>query len=89
MARTPHQLAALCVAMAFAISGGGGLFLSQGLGQDELGPQLDGKKLFDKETFGGNGRTCLTCHSERTGTLTWPTFSGSSKRGPQQHVLDP
>ena len=70
MARTPRQLAGLCVAIAFAISGGGGLFLSQALGQDELGPQLDGKKLFDKETFGGNGRTCLTCHSERTGTLS-------------------
>ena len=44
--------------------------LSNGLAQDELGIKLDGKKLFDKETFGGNGRTCLTCHSKDTGTLT-------------------
>jgi len=42
----------------------------QGLGQDELGIELDGKKLFEKETFGGNGRTCSTCHSKQTGTLS-------------------
>lgn len=29
-----------------------------------------GKKLFDEETFGGNGRTCVTCHMPETGTLT-------------------
>lgn len=29
-----------------------------------------GKQLFEKETFGGNGRTCSTCHSKRTGTLS-------------------
>ena len=42
----------------------------KGLGQAEARTQLDGKKLFDKETFGGNGRTCRTCHSKDTGTLT-------------------
>ena len=41
-----------------------------GLGQAEPGIELKGKKLFEKETFGGNGRTCRTCHSKRTGTLT-------------------
>jgi cytochrome c peroxidase len=29
----------------------------------------EGKRLFDEETFGGNGRTCLTCHGKKTGTL--------------------
>ena len=29
----------------------------------------NGKFFFDKETFGGNGRTCVTCHSEKTGTF--------------------
>ena len=29
-----------------------------------------GRKLFDVETFGGNGRTCRTCHSNRTGTFS-------------------
>src|SRR4029453_16862214 len=29
-----------------------------------------GRKLFDVETFGGNGRTCRTCHSKKTGTFS-------------------
>jgi len=29
-----------------------------------------GRRLFRKETFGGNGRTCETCHSRSTGTLS-------------------
>ena len=70
MARTSRQLAALGVTIALALSSGSNPSLSNGLGQDELGIELDGKKLFDKETFGGNGRTCLTCHSKDTGTLT-------------------
>ena len=32
--------------------------------------KLNGKRLFERETFGGNGRTCGTCHTRRTGTLT-------------------
>jgi cytochrome c peroxidase len=31
---------------------------------------LEGRRLFDEETFNGNGRTCLTCHSEKTGTVS-------------------
>ena len=30
----------------------------------------EGRRLFRKETFGGNGRTCETCHSRKTGTLS-------------------
>jgi cytochrome c peroxidase len=30
----------------------------------------DGKFLFEQETFNGNGRTCQTCHSTATGTLS-------------------
>ncbi len=26
--------------------------------------------LFDEETFGGNGRTCVTCHSKESGTVS-------------------
>jgi cytochrome c peroxidase len=29
-----------------------------------------GKHLFEKEKFGGNGRTCRTCHSAGTGTVS-------------------
>ena len=30
----------------------------------------EGRRLFDVERFGGNGRTCRTCHSNRTGTFS-------------------
>jgi cytochrome c peroxidase len=69
MARTVPQLVTLGVTIAFAISGSH-RSLSNGLGQAEPGMELNGKKLFEKETFGGNGRTCRTCHGKRTGTLT-------------------
>ena len=29
-----------------------------------------GERLFDLETFGGNGRTCATCHMRESGTIT-------------------
>jgi hypothetical protein len=29
-----------------------------------------GRRLFTHETFGGNGRTCQTCHTEKTGTVS-------------------
>ncbi|MFN7915376.1 MAG: cytochrome c peroxidase [Vicinamibacterales bacterium] len=29
-----------------------------------------GKHLFERETFGGNGRTCATCHMEGSGTVS-------------------
>jgi cytochrome c peroxidase len=30
----------------------------------------EGRRLFDVETFGGNGRTCRTCHDRKTGTFS-------------------
>lgn len=30
----------------------------------------EGKRLFGSEKFGGNGRTCSTCHSAKTGTFS-------------------
>jgi cytochrome c peroxidase len=30
----------------------------------------DGKQLFERATFGGNGRTCRTCHNQETGTVS-------------------
>ena len=75
MVRPVPRLVALGITIAFAISGGSDLTLSTGPGQAELGMELhrkklNGRKLFERETFGGNGRTCLTCHTRRTGTLT-------------------
>jgi hypothetical protein len=46
----------------------------QGDQQGNEGPNEDriaaGRRLFERETFGGNGRTCLTCHSRKTGTVS-------------------
>src|SRR6187401_347387 len=49
------------VAMFASVSaqGGGG-----------VGDRQDGKHLFERETFGGNGRTCATCHTSETGTVS-------------------
>ena len=38
-------------------------------GSPSTSKRHEGRRLFQKETFGGNGRTCETCHSRSTGTL--------------------
>lgn len=38
------------------------------------GAPVNGKKLFERETFGGNGRTCETCHAGPSGTIS-PAFA--------------
>lgn len=43
---------------------------------------LGGRRLFDRETFDGNGRTCLTCHSRATGTV-------SPQDAQHRHAADP
>jgi hypothetical protein len=43
---------------------------------------LGGRRLFERETFGGNGRTCLTCHSRDTGTV-------SPQDAQHRHAADP
>ena len=42
-------------------------FLRPQFGLQDL---VQGKRLFERETFGGNGRTCLTCHSRDSGTVS-------------------
>src|SRR5436190_6669036 len=37
---------------------------------NSVGNRQDGKRLFERETFAGNGRTCLTCHTRETGTIS-------------------
>ena len=48
---------------------------------------LSGKnsRLFTTETFGGNGRTCQTCHSSLTGTVSPADAQKRYRRNP----LDP
>jgi cytochrome c peroxidase len=43
---------------------------------------MAGKHLFERETFGGNGRTCSTCHSASTGTVSPEDAQRRFKRNP-------
>lgn len=43
---------------------------------------LKGRRLFERETFDGNGRTCLTCHGRDTGTV-------SPQEAQQRFAADP
>jgi len=43
---------------------------TEGLSRQEAAAVLRGAHLFLREDFDGNGRTCVTCHSLSTGTLT-------------------
>jgi cytochrome c peroxidase len=40
------------------------------VGEAQEAVQHPGRALFEDATFGGNGRTCLTCHSRNTGTVS-------------------
>src|SRR5215471_6207995 len=60
MQKTVYLLSAL-VALCLSIPA---TTFGQGNGVSE------GQRLFESETFGGNGRTCSTCHSKTTGTLS-------------------
>jgi hypothetical protein len=68
MARMTPRLVALAIVIAAAAADGSRLNSAERPDQAELAP-LQGKRLFEKETFGGNGRTCRTCHSKLTGTI--------------------
>ncbi|HET9269433.1 MAG TPA: hypothetical protein VFO31_14765 [Vicinamibacterales bacterium] len=47
------------------------VMLTSAQGKDALPDvAMAGKHLFERETFGGNGRTCSTCHSASTGTVS-------------------
>ena len=44
---------------------------SQELGADDFAASVNrGRELFKNATFGGNGRTCATCHTASNGTIT-------------------
>jgi cytochrome c peroxidase len=42
----------------------------------------EGARLFEQETFGGNGRTCRTCHSADTGTVSPQDAAKRLKQNP-------
>jgi cytochrome c peroxidase len=46
------------------------MFASISAHESSVVSRPDGKRLFERETFGGNGRTCSTCHTSATGTIS-------------------
>jgi cytochrome c peroxidase len=51
------------------------------------GHLLTGRRLFEKETFGGNGRTCETCHSRDTGTVSPEDAQRRMSRDPRDPLF--
>jgi len=72
--------AAALIAMATSLTVVGG----QG---NSVGNREDGKRVFDQETFGGNGRTCLTCHSRETGTVSPEEAQARFKKNPSDPLF--
>jgi cytochrome c peroxidase len=48
---------------------------------------FEGERLFDRETFDGNGRTCLTCHSRETGTVSPADARARFRRNPNDPLF--
>ena len=51
------------------------------------GHTRDGRRLFENETFGGNGRTCQTCHSAATGTVSPQDAAKRLKQDPNDPLF--
>lgn len=61
-------------------------YLPQLQGQeDRINNSIQNRFLFTQQTFGGNGRTCVTCHSLETGTIS----PGQARDREQKNPLDP
>jgi cytochrome c peroxidase len=61
------------------------VYVSVSAAQDDdkvFGNSQSGKHLFETETFGGNGRTCSTCHSAETGTVSPEDAQRRFKKNP-------
>lgn len=46
-----------------------------------------GRRLFEHETFGGNGRTCATCHDRETGTVSPAEARRRFRRNPEDPLF--
>jgi cytochrome c peroxidase len=46
-----------------------------------------GERLFEQETFGGNGRTCRTCHGAETGTVSPQDAAKRLKQNPDDPLF--
>jgi cytochrome c peroxidase len=66
--------------------GAGGFGPRSGAGNPS-GAQKDGQFLFENETFGGNGRTCSTCHGAATGTVSPEDAQARFRSNPQDPLF--
>jgi cytochrome c peroxidase len=55
--------------------------------QEKSTRELSGERLFNRETFGGNGRTCRTCHAEDTGTVSPKDAGARFKKNPDDPLF--
>src|SRR5262245_52031026 len=67
--RPPFSLTLLITGLIVGVGTGIGSWASRAQG-DNTGNRQDGKDLFERAPFGGNGRACRTCHSRSTGTVS-------------------
>ena len=49
----------------------------------------EGKDIFFHDTFGGNGRTCGTCHTAKTGTISPEQIQQLAKTDPDNAIFRP
>src|SRR5687767_9227908 len=72
MTRPLSMVSLLAASLLLVLAGGcAAIGMEEGYDLEEQEAQSPGAKLFNQQTFGGNGRTCKTCHpSEGTGTGT-------------------
>ncbi len=47
----------------------------------------EARRLFEDETFGGNGRTCATCHGKDTGTITPDDVETRFRKDPEDPLF--
>ena len=68
--QTRHAFAIVIACILLAARPGRAEPSLDGTGEATDRPIRSGRHLFERETFGGNGRTCATCHLHTTGTLS-------------------
>ena len=71
-----------CTALLTLIFGSGNLHA-----QGDLIQAIRGGLLFTLDTFGGNGRTCVTCHSLETGTVSPQDAQARLRRNPRDPLF--
>lgn len=72
-----------------ASGGSAGLGGSGGSAGGSEDHSLDPEYLFTTETFGGNGRTCTTCHTAETGTISPAQVQALRAADPQNPLFRP